>query len=184
MGVLSELYAYRVSAVVFGPIAQLEKSIERIRMILFDASLDEEGRKVRLNQSLRDLFDFREMSKLALEKYWKINASRQDEFTEAFAGFLERLYFTHLDKIKDAKIDYLSEETGILQSAVKIEMATRNSLYELDIFMHQINGTWKIYDIDFGGIHLVHNYGQQFMRILKNKSFDELLQMIQKKKNE
>lgn len=183
IGIFSELFVCRANAAVLGPTAQLERSIEGIRLILFDASLDEGAKKIRVNESLRDLFDFREMSKLTLDRYWKINVSRQDEFSKAFTGFLNRVYFVHLDKIKDAQVIYISEETGILKSIVKIELRTRNSINEIDVKLHRIEERWSIYDISFEGVSLVQNYRAQFMHILSRKSFDELLQMIQEKKS-
>ena len=164
------------------PTIQLKQSINRIKDIFKDNALTDDTKKARVNEQVSLLFDFREMSKLMLRRYWDVSApARQNAFVEAFSGFLGRVYFPHLDKLKDANITYLSESTGIYKSELVIQVQTKDT-YEITIFMHMVNGIWKIYDMELMGISIAHNYGEQFRRILRQKSFDDLIRDIGEKK--
>lgn len=182
-GILSAGVLYH-SASALQPSDHLKEAISQIQKILKDESLSAEDIKVRVNEYVGNLFDFHEMGKLALGKHWDLNPSKQEEFVYAFSGFLKRLYFSHMDKLKSATITILSESTGVSKSQVKIELYARAAYeYELDINMHRIQGNWMIYDVSVGGISLVQNFRAQFARKLKHGSIDDLIKEIQGKKN-
>ncbi|MDP3770148.1 MAG: ABC transporter substrate-binding protein [Candidatus Sungbacteria bacterium] len=180
-GILSMGVLYH-SAIAVQPVNHLKESIDSLQKILQNESLAREEIKAHINEKIDRLFDFREMARLVLGKYWDLNPSKQDEFVLAFSGFLNRLYFSHVDKLKNAHVKIISESTGIRKSQVKIELQAQTT-YELDVSMHMVEGHWVIYDINFEGISLIHVFRAQFARRLKQGSIDDLIKEIREKKN-
>jgi phospholipid transport system substrate-binding protein len=54
--------------------------------------------------------------------------------------------------------------------------------YKVDYRLSLGPAGWRAYDVIVEGISLVGNYRAQFDRVLKKKSFDELLQDLRAKK--
>ena len=178
-GILSMGVLYH-SAIATQSVDQLKESIDRIQKILQNESLAQEDIKAQVSEQIERLFDFHEMAKLTLGKYWDLNASKRDEFVLAFSGFIKRLSFRHLDKLKSAQVHVLSESWGINRSQIEIELQGSET-YRLDIKMHQAGGRWMIYDVNVGGISIAQNFRAQFARKLKQKSMDDLIQEIHEK---
>ena len=180
-GILSAGVFYHGAAAI-QPVNHLKESIDNLQKILQNESLTQEEAKAQINEKMDRLFDFHEMARLVLGKYWNLNPSKQSEFVLAFSGFLNRLYFSHVDKLKNARVKVVSESTGIRKSQVKIELHAQTT-YELDVSMHTVDGRWVIYDINFEGISLVQVFGAQFERKLRKGSIDDLIKEIREKKN-
>lgn len=180
-GMLSAGALYH-SASALQPSDELKESINHMQKILQTESVAEVETRGQISEEMDHLFDFHEMSKLVLGRYWDLHPSKHGEFVFAFSGFIKRLSFSHLDKLKSARVHVLSESTGINTSQVKIELQG-NEIYKLDINMHRIQGSWMVYDIGVEGISLIQNFRVQFARKLKQGSIDDLIKEIREKKN-
>jgi phospholipid transport system substrate-binding protein len=49
---------------------------------------------------------------------------------------------------------------------------------------YQPNGQWKIYDLEIQGVSIIRSYQSQFKEILRNGTFDNLLQKMEKPAND
>ncbi|MDP7504454.1 MAG: ABC transporter substrate-binding protein, partial [Nitrospinota bacterium] len=45
-------------------------------------------------------------------------------------------------------------------------------------------GKWRVYDVVVKGVSLINTYRQQFRSIIKRTSYDELVKILRRKKNE
>jgi len=54
-------------------------------------------------------------------------------------------------------------------------------LIEIDYKLQKINGKWLIYDVILDEVSLVSNLKTQFHKIIKDESFNELINRMQKR---
>jgi phospholipid transport system substrate-binding protein len=50
--------------------------------------------------------------------------------------------------------------------------------------LHKVAGKWRVYDVVVKGVSLINTYRQQFRSIIKRTSYDELVKILRRKKNE
>jgi len=133
---------------------------------------------------LEKLFDFEEMARRALGAHGRRYQDRMGEFTPLFVDLLEHAYMGELEENGDAKIQY-GREIIVGDKIVEIDTKTRlrdGSEYSVDYKLLLSPTGWHAYDVIVGGVSLVENYRSQFDRVLRKKSFDELLQDMREKK--
>lgn len=131
-------------------------------------------------------FDTQEIAKRSLTMHWKeLNEAQKKEFVDLFTELVKRSYQDTLERhIKDAQFSFDHEriegdsaevETRILSPSLKEQTLS------LDYRLHRAGGKWLIYDVVAENVSLVQNYRNQFSRILKNSSYDGLVQALRKK---
>ena len=151
----------------------LKTHISNLQQVLSDPKLagDEHliERRKHERAILQQLFDFQEMAQRSLGSNARRYNDRLGEFTEENG---------------DAKIQYLREI--VVDDSVEIN--TKTSLkngreYWVDYRFFLSSAGWRVYDVIVESISLVGNYRSQFDRVLRKKSFDELLQDLREKKD-
>ncbi len=172
------------------PMETLQKPMNEIVRILKDPQYLEKDKKEvqreKLWKIIREVFDFREMSKRSLARNWKrFNSGQRDQFTDVFSTLLGNIY---LNKVQggyhDEKVVYLGEEIIKEKKAVvKTKIVRENVEIPMNYRMRLHREKWKIYDIIIEGVGLVKNYRTQFKKILRKESPDQLIERL-KKKNE
>lgn len=178
-----------VEAAEDDPMATLKKPIDQVIKILNDprykqADKKEEQRE-KLWQTARGLFDFNEISRRAVARYWKkFSAEEKKHFSDVFAEFLGN---TYIDKIQseynNERIVYVSQIAKGNKALVKTKILRGESL-EIPIAyrMKKIDGRWKVYDILVeNGVSLVKNYRVQFSEILRKHPPQYLIKRLETK---
>ena len=126
------------------------------------------------------LLDFDELSRRSLDANWTtITAAQQAEFSSILRQLVERQYRTNLERIRDYQLDYTREETTASGVVVHMTAQSRTSHREPPVVMaysmHMVGTEWRVFDVVTDGVSLVHNYQQQFRRIITRDGFDALL---------
>jgi len=135
---------------------------------------------------VKDIFDFKKISMLALARNWKkFNSEQKETFINSFTTLLGE---TYIDKIQggfqDEKVIFLSEEKLTQSKAlVKTKIVRQSIDIPVNYKLYLKKDKWKIYDINIEGISLVKNYRSQFKRLLLKETPDQLIKRL-KKKNE
>lgn len=170
------------------PEETLQKPMNEIIGILKDPRYHGKGTKEVQREELwkivRGLFDFREMSKRSLGRFWKrFSPGQRDQFTDVFSTLLGNIY---LNKIQggyhDEKVLYLGEEIIKDKKAiVKTKIVRENGEIPMNYHMRLQGKKWKIYDFTIEGVGLVKNYRTQFKKILRKESPDQLIERLKKK---
>jgi len=164
------------------------KTIDGGLAVLKDPSLSGkeklEERKQKLWEKLSPIFNFREMSKRTLGKYWKERSDEEkEEFVELFTSILKDTYIGKTDTYSGEKIVYLRERQVDIRCKVQTKFITKAGK-EISVNFNLLNnhGKWKVYDIIIEGVSLVNNYRSQFNNILMKSSYEDLIERIKKKK--
>lgn len=169
-----------------GPTEQLRPALNTLTSILADPGLKGDAKKVerraKIMSSIKEGFDFKEMSKRILGREWNsISAQEQDYFTELMTKLLENVYIGKLE-------GYSGQTVGYVDERIKGERAQVSTLIEdngIEIPVHYImslkDEKWMVYDINIEGVSLVRNYKEQFKSILRKEKFDGLIKVLEEK---
>ena len=129
-------------------------------------------------------FDFKQMAEICLGKaQWKtLNSEQQDEF---ITKFVERLKESYIEKLKLYTDEKITIKKSDKKSATRIQIpmvlsAKDGQTYEILYKLYDTKDArgWLIYDVYIIGVSIVQTYRSQFDGILKNGSFEDLIQKI------
>jgi phospholipid transport system substrate-binding protein len=119
--------------------------------------------KTKLWDEISPSFNFEEISKRVMGKYWKkLLHEEKSEFVEKIISLREKQFNK-----------YARVQAELLTKAEK-EIST-------DFYLLNENGEWKIYDLVIEGVSLVNNYYRQINSTLIRTSYEELVQTIKQK---
>jgi phospholipid transport system substrate-binding protein len=186
------LVAATAASPAVGPRDVVQGAVSRVVIALqkteseSDASptrrLSAEQRRVEIRRVATDLFDFDEISRRALSRYWAARTpEEQAEFTRLFTDLLERAYIGRIESYSGEKIVYGSEAVDGPFATVRSRVLTRrNTETPLEYRLHLKDGRWKVYDILIDNVSFVSTYRSEFSRILQKESYAALLERIRK----
>ena len=169
------------------PLESIQKQVNNVLDVLREPALKSETARDAMEERILaiadDIFDYNELSRRALGRYWKkLNANEKEEFTDLFSKLLASLYMDRLVTYTDEKVIFekekmFSENQGEVQSKV----ITGSTEIPIHYRMIKKDGNWKVYDVIIEGVSLIKNYRGQFRQILTNKSPEDLLQILRRK---
>ncbi len=172
------------------PTDQIRTTVESIIAILKDPNLKSEDkakeRRDLLRQAIYSRFDFTEMSKRSLARHWRrLTPEERKEFVKLFADLLERSYINRIESFNDEKFVYSREVLDGDYAVVKGRVVTqKGEEFTLNYKTRLANGEWKIYDVVVENISLVNNYRSQFNRVIRKKSYKDLVSLMKEKQFE
>ena len=165
----------------------VKEGVDAVIAILKDPALQgaekEKIRKERIRSVVREVFDFREMSRRSLGRYWrKATEEERRRFVDLFTRLLESQYLDKLTAYHDEKVLYTKERVRGRVALVKTLVVSRDGTeVPIDYRMVRKDGRWYVYDIVIEGVSLVANYRSQFREVLRKSSMEALLKELEGK---
>jgi len=172
------------------PTEQVRASVDQVLTILKNPQLRSTAktkeRRDQLRQAISSRFDFAEMARRSLGSQWRrIGPKEQEEFVRLFTDLLERAYIDRIEGYSDEKFAYVREILDKNYAEVNSRIVTHNGdEFSLNYKVLLKNGEWKVYDVVVENISLVNNYRSQFIRIITNSSYEELVRRMKDKQIE
>jgi phospholipid transport system substrate-binding protein len=172
--------------VVQSAVSRVILALQRVDIDMPDGSpskrLTAEQRRVEIRRVANDLFDFEEISRRALSRYWAgRSAEEQAEFVRLFTDLLERSYIGRIEAYSGEKIVYMGETVDGEFATVRSRVITRrNTETPLDYRLQLRNGRWKVYDILVDNVSFVSTYRSEFTRIMQRESYAVLIDRLRK----
>lgn len=168
------------------PTAQLKPTLKGLTDLLSDESLKGSAhrteRRSRIMESIKEGFDFREMSKRILGRTWnEIQAEEQEYFTEQMTKLLENVYIGKLESYSGQEIEYLEERVKGNRAQVSTTIDNKGVKIPVHYILNLNGPKWMVYDINIEGVSLVRNYMEQFKTILRKEKFAGLIKVLEKK---
>jgi len=167
--------------------SQLKGTIDKVIEIVKDKSLknDHQARRTALRKTIDERFNYRQMVMRSLAKNWDARSDQERrEFIVLFKSLLENSYANKLEAYRDEKINYLDEIIKGKYALIKTEVARRSSTIKVDYKLIEENGHWQVYDFVIEGVSMIRNYRSQFTKIIRNDSYEVLVQKLTDKINE
>ena len=159
-------------------------------VILKDASLKEaestKERKQKLWEEISPSFNFEEMAKKAMGKYWRERSNeKKKEFVELFANNIKSAYIRKTGPRFGERIVSLREKQGNEYAKVYVELIKiTEEKMSVDFRLLRKNGEWRICDVIIEGVSIANNYRSQIDSFLIKSSYEELVQMFKQKQSE
>ena len=179
------------SAVQAGPATdQLRNRVDRILQVLSDPEMAKDSRTAERRSALRriagEVFDFNEISRRSLGRYWQPRTpAEREEFVRLFADLLERAYVSKLELYSGEKIEYPGEMPDGDVTTVRTRIITKQGTpVPVDYRMFQQGGQWRAYDALIEGVSLVANYRSQFNSVIQRTSYEDLVKTLRTKAQE
>jgi len=161
----------------------LKQTINQVIEILQDEKLktDPTARRAILRKTIDKRFNYQQMAVRALAKNWGPRSSEERaEFVNLFRKLLERSYANKIENFRDGEIRYKDEIIKGKYAMVKTEVQQHGKYVSLDYKLIKENGNWKVYDFIISGVSMIRNYRSQFSKTLKEKSFKELMESLER----
>ena len=160
----------------------LKAKLDAVFSVLEKNDLEKQAKSEEIVEIVTPMFDFPLMARLSLgRKHWTgLADEKKDRFTELFIKRLRQSYLNKLTAYNDEKIIYGSAiavnnkihiPTDLVSTGKKISM-----LYKL----YASKSGWRIYDVEIQGVSIIRSYRSQFAESLKNGTFDDLLEKLEK----
>jgi phospholipid transport system substrate-binding protein len=122
--------------------------------------------------------NFEVMTRSAVGPQWRGASAEQRQRLQAeFKTLLLRVYSGALNELSDQSVEVTRTlpVAGSSQVVVQSEVRGRGEPIKLDYRMDKAGDTWKIIDVNVGGIWLVQSYRSQFATELNNGGIDNLI---------
>lgn len=128
-------------------------------------------------------FDFTQMSRLVLGKYWRRATPMQRKaFERAFRELLVRTYVTALLNYSDQAITYLpmrqSEDATHVTVATLVNDPSSPSV-PINFKLYLKQQEWKVYDVIIDGVSLISNYRSSFAMQIRRYTLDGLIRNLE-----
>jgi len=172
------------------PQDQLKSAIDRVVSTLESPALKGEGKVAERRAAVRkiadELFDFGEIARRALGRYWQpLTEAQRTEFVGLFADLLERSYISKIELYGGEKIVYSGDRVEGDLATVSTKIITKNGTeVPVDYRLFKKGDRWMVYDVNIEGISLVSNYRTQFNKIIQTNGYNYLVERMKVKQNE
>jgi phospholipid transport system substrate-binding protein len=142
-----------------------------------------------VNGILLPHFDFRQIARWVLGKYWRTATGGQRErFTEEFRTLMVRTYATALLEYTDQKVRVLPIPPGGDTDRVTVRTEVRQPgggpPLDISYVMYARDGIWKVYDVVIDGISLVSNYRTAFSTQIEREGLEKLITRLAERTRE
>jgi len=154
---------------------------------LFKLLEKEQENKKKIASIFDEWLDYDAMAKASMGDQWdKLTDAQKKEFTGLLKQLVTAAYDKNLKKVLPYKISYLSEESkGESKTLVKMKAThktdSRADEILLDVLVREKDGKFKVIDIFPEGVSTVDAYRVQFVKIYKEKGYDELVKKLKEK---
>jgi len=165
------------------PLELVRLTTEQAVAVLRNPSLQERSEK--FWEIVLPRFDMQEIAKRSLGTHWnEITEEQKKEFVQLFVELVKRSYQGTLERhATDAQFFFDQErvEGNFAEVNSRILPPSQEKAVSVNYRLHRVGEQWLIYDVVAENISLVRNYRNQFDRILKESSYEGLVQALRKK---
>ena len=126
------------------------------------------------------------MAKRSMGVKWRsITPAQQNDFVGLFSTLLENSYADKIESYHEEKIVYDRESVEGKYAEVNSRIITlKRDEYGLDYRLLKEGNKWIIYDVVIEGVSLVSNYRTQFIKIINEQGYEELVKKMKTKSEE
>ena len=175
-------------AIGAAPQERVRATVEAVSAVLDNPALrgadKDTERRQRVRQIIFEAFNFQEMARETLGGYWgKLSPQQREEFTQLFGNLFERSYNRLVLRFMGERStvygpESIQEDRALVQTTL---VSTRDARLPVDYQVVRHGEQWAIYDVVIDGVSLASNYRAQFNKILRNSSYDALVQRMKTK---
>ena len=164
----------------------MTKKIDTVLSILEKKDLTIPQKGDEIIKVIDEVFDYELMAKIALgkETWNSISEDKQKKFAKVFENKLKKSYIEKLELYNNQKVKILGlKPHNNTRLQLETELVGKDSTYKISYNFYNRSKDaeeWLIYDVDLVGVSIIQTYRQQFAGLLKEKTFDEMLVLLEK----
>ncbi|MFA9239143.1 MAG: ABC transporter substrate-binding protein [Candidatus Paceibacteria bacterium] len=164
---------------------QMTKKIDNVLLILEKKELNISQKGDEIIKIIDEVFDYELMARIALGKEtWNtLTNEKQKEFVKVFENKLKKSYIEKLELYNDQKVKILGlKPYNNTRLQLETELVGKEGNYKINYNFYNKSKDkeeWLIYDVDLVGVSIIQTYRQQFSGLLKEKTFDEMLVLLE-----
>jgi phospholipid transport system substrate-binding protein len=169
---------------------QVKETVDKIIEISRDSTLKKPGKAEERRKAIRKAisyrFDFEEMAKRSLAVHWQQRTPQERaEFVRLYTDLLERSYMKRIEGYNNEKVTFLDEKIDGAYAVVRTKIVTkRGTEIPIDYRVLAKSNKWEVYDVVIEGVSLVNNYRNQFSKIIRTTSYQDLVKKMKSKQSE
>ena len=179
------LFVLTVPVVQAGDVEDINSMVKKKVSVIFDLlgkqDIEKNERNEKIVGELNEIMDFKLAAYLSLGKHWKkISKTQKKEFVETFQQYINNYIVEKIDLYTNQKID-IGDSKIVKKGRAELEIGILSGGETLQVnFKLRKNKKkeWRVYDVDIEGVSLITTFRSQFSGVLKNSSFEELLEKL------
>jgi len=179
------LFVLTVPVIQAGDVEDINSMVKKKVSVIFDLlgkqDIEKNERNEKIVGELNEIMDFKLAAYLSLGKHWKkISKTQKKEFVETFQQYINNYIVEKIDLYTNQKID-IGDSKIVKKGRAELEIGILSGGESLQVnFKLRKNKKkeWRVYDVDIEGVSLITTFRSQFSGVLKNSSFEELLEKL------
>ena len=179
------LFLLTVPVIHAGDVEDINSMVKKKVSVIFDLlgkqDIEKNERNEKIVGELNEIMDFKLAAYLSLGKHWKkISKTQKKEFVETFQQYINNYIVEKIDLYTNQKID-IGDSKIVKKGRAELEIGILSGGETLQVnFKLRKNKKkeWRVYDVDIEGVSLITTFRSQFSGVLKNSSFEELLEKL------
>lgn len=179
------LFVLTVPVIQAGDIEDINSMVKEKVSVIFDLlgkqDIEKNERNEKIVGELNEIMDFKLAAYLSLGKHWKkISTKQKKEFVKIFQQYINNYIVEKIDLYTNQKID-IGDSKIVKKGRAELEIGILSGGETLQVnFKLRKNKKkeWRVYDVDIEGVSLITTFRSQFSGVLKNSSFEELLEKL------
>ena len=179
------LFVLTIPVIQAGDVEDINSMVKKKVAVIFDLlgkqDIEKNERNEKIVGELNEIMDFQLAAYLSLGKHWKkISKTQKKEFVETFQQYINNYIVEKIDLYTNQKID-IGDSKIVKKGRAELEIGILSGGETLQVnFKLRKNKKkeWRVYDVDIEGVSLITTFRSQFSGVLKNSSFEELLEKL------
>ena len=179
------LLVLTVPVIHAGDVEDINSMVKKKVAVIFDLlgkqDIEKNERNEKIVGELNEIMDFQLAAYLSLGKHWKkVSKTQKKEFVETFQLYINNYIVEKIDLYTNQKID-IGDSKIVKKGRAELEIGILSGGETLQVnFKLRKNKKkeWRVYDVDIEGVSLITTFRSQFSGVLKNSSFEELLEKL------
>ena len=179
------LFVLTVPVIQAGDVEDINSMVKKKVAVIFDLlgkqDIEKNERNEKIVGELNEIMDFQLAAYLSLGKHWKkITKTQKKEFVETFQQYINNYIVEKIDLYTNQKID-IGDSKIVKKGRAELEIGILSGGETLQVnFKLRKNKKkeWRVYDVDIEGVSLITTFLSQFSGVLKNSTFEELLEKL------
>ena len=179
------LFVLTVPVIHAGDVEDINSMVKKKVAVIFDLlgkqDIEKNERNEKIVGELNEIMDFQLAAYLSLGKHWKkISKTQKKEFVETFQLYINNYIVEKIDLYTNQKID-IGDSKIVKKGRAELEIGILSGGETLQVnFKLRKNKKkeWRVYDVEIEGVSLITTFRSQFSGVLKNSSFEELLEKL------
>jgi phospholipid transport system substrate-binding protein len=179
------LFVLTVPVIQAGDVEDINSMVKKKVAVIFDLlgkkDIEKNERNEKIVGELNEIMDFQLAAYLSLGKHWKkISKTQKKEFVETFQQYINNYIVEKIDLYTNQKID-IGDSKIVKKGRAELEIGILSGGETLQVnfkLRKSKKKEWRVYDVDIEGVSLITTFRSQFSGVLKNSSFEELLEKL------